>query len=75
MFEPLLVSLCLRTNRARSVFKTDTLQHSYNGDNSGFLGKCWVSVKYHNQEFDKLLLLFAEGQRPSLLGRNWLSKI
>lgn len=55
--------------------KTDTLLRSYTGDNIELLGECWVPVKYQNQEFDKLPLLIAEGQRSSLLGRDWLSKI
>lgn len=32
-------------------------------------------MKYQDQVFDKLPLLIAEGQRPSLLGRDCLSKI
>lgn len=39
------------------------------------MGECWVPVKYQDKEFDKLPLLISEGQRPSLLGRDWLSKI
>lgn len=32
-------------------------------------------MKYQDQECDKLPQLIAEGQRPSLLGRDWLYKI
>lgn len=76
MFVPSLVSLCLGTNyKTLSSQKTDTLLRSYIGDNIGLLGECWVPVKYQDQECDKLPLLIAEGQRPSLLGRDWLYKV
>lgn len=55
--------------------KTDTLLRSYTGKNIGLLGECWVPLKYQDQEFYKLPLLIGKGQRPSLLGRDWLSKI
>ncbi|XP_062614634.1 uncharacterized protein K02A2.6-like [Saccostrea cucullata] len=55
--------------------KTDTVLRSYTGDEIGLLGVCHVPVKYQDQEFVELPLLVAQGQRPSLLGRDWLSKI
>jgi hypothetical protein len=47
---------------------------SYTGDAIEVLGKCTVPVTYEN-ETKQLIVFVVKGNRPCLLGRDWLSTI
>ena len=47
---------------------------TYSGEPLPFLGELQVAVKYQTQEM-QLPLVVAQGEKPVLLGRNWLEKL
>lgn len=54
--------------------KSKVTLNSYSGDRIPVVGEIEIPVSYHNQCFT-LPLLVANGERVSLLGRNWLKYI
>ena len=60
--------------RAQKLEKSPIRQCTYTGEELKLVGKAVVKVCMESQE-EVLDLLAVEGSGPSLLGRDWLSKI
>jgi hypothetical protein len=84
------VSFVLDTGSAYTIINEDTyhqtLSHlklnetnirlkSFTGDRIEVLGECYVPVKYASQPKQNLKLIVSKGNKPNLLGRDWLSSI
>ena len=59
----------------RSLLSTDLKLRSYSKEPIVVLGCCYVNIGYKGQTANNVLLVVVEGSGPSLLGRNWLSRI
>lgn len=57
------------------LYDSDIKLSSYTGTNVPLLGCIQVPVQYGSNPTHSLELIVVKGQRPSLLGRDWLSKI
>ena len=55
--------------------KTDIRLKSYSGDAIEIIGQCEVPVKYRSEDQKLLPLQVVQGDRPSLVGRNWLEQL
>jgi hypothetical protein len=57
------------------LVKTDQVLRSYTGDIVSLVGMAHVNVKYNDSQYACALLVASGSDRPSLLGRDWLSVI
>ncbi|KAL5468747.1 hypothetical protein EMCRGX_G029860 [Ephydatia muelleri] len=66
---------CAWSDRRRPALEeSDVLLRTYTGERINVLGKAQVNVQYGSQHHSLTLLVVA-GEGPSLMGRDWLSKI
>ena len=65
-----------KLSQSCTLQKTKTKLKSYTGDSIEVLGKCTVPVTYmYENETKQLIVYVVKGNRPCLLGRDWLSRI
>ncbi|KAJ8356836.1 hypothetical protein SKAU_G00196300 [Synaphobranchus kaupii] len=71
----LLSEVCYRKSQSQLPLKETKLQlTTYSGQTIPLLGYVQVAVQYEEQKAN-LPLVVVKGDRPALLGRNWLEKI
>ena len=59
----------------RNLDSTDVRLQSYSKEPIPVVGCCYVNLRYKGQSVEKVPLIVVEGSGPSLLGRDWLTRI